>query len=221
MILLMKENYGELILQKDSVLYSSSNNFYNIIDENYNLSGLHNIFFHPCEYQISTRLYKITLKKDISLFFDFEFKIFQKDRFIIRSFFKRIITNYDKYKLILKKLKKYNYDGYIQPQYGEYEKTNIFLFDNKDVFNIENEEYIENWKNENILEYYGNYPICFVKYKPILNLNKNYQETMKLYLEFKKNEIINKNKNNNLFYLLFLYSDIKYNNIDQIFIENL
>ena len=97
MILLMKENYGELILKKDSVLYSSSNNFYNIIDENYNLSGLHNIFFHPCEYQISTRLYKITLKKDISLFFDFEFKNFQKDRFIIRSFFKRIITNYDKY----------------------------------------------------------------------------------------------------------------------------
>ena len=55
----------------------------------------------------------------------------------------------------------------------------------------------------------------------ISNLNNSYQETIKLYLEFKKNEIINKNKNNNLFYLLFLYSDIKYNNIDEIFIEKL
>jgi len=206
---------SELILPKYSILYSSSNNIYDIIDEGYNLSGLNNIFFHPCEYQISQKIYKITLKKDISLFFDFEFKYFQKDRFIIRSSLKKIITDYDKYKLILKKLKEYNFDGYIQPQYGKYEKTNIFLFDNKDIFEIENEEYVETWNNVNIIEFCGNYPIFFVKYKPILKLNKSYEETIKLYLKFKKNELIN--KNNNLFYLLFLYSDIKYNDFEKIF----
>lgn len=206
-------NFGELILQKGSILYCSSNNSYNIIDCNYNLSLIHNIFFHPCEYQILTKLYKLTLKKDISLFCDIEIKKNHKDKFIIKSFLQNIITDYEKYKLLLINLKKNNCDGYIQPQYGKYEKSEIFLFDNKEIFDIENEEYVESWKNENIIKYYGNYPICFIQlqYKAILNINKKNEEYIKLYIIFMKNELIKKNKNNNLFYLLFINSDIKYN----------
>ena len=216
----MKQSYGELILPKDSILYCASINTNNIIHNNCNLSILHNIFFHPCEYQIGHRLYKITLKKDISLFCDFNIELYRNNKFIIRSFFKKIIKDYEIYKIILSKLKKYNYNGYIQPQYGKYEKSEIFLFDDKDFFEIENEEYVQSWKNENIIKYYGNYPICFMKYKAFLILNKKYEEQINLYLEFMKDEIIKINKNNNLFYLLFINSDIKYNDIEQISIEN-
>ena len=59
-----------------------------------------------------------------------------------------------------------------------------------------------------------------MKYKAFLILNKKYEEQINLYLEFMKDEIIKINKNNNLFYLLFINSDIKYNDIEQISIEN-
>ena len=201
----MQKNFGELILPKDSILYSASKEPY--------LSIIRNILFHPYEYQISKRLYKITLKKNIRLYCDFEIIESHNYKFIVKSFLKSIITDYEKYKLFLIILKNNNFDGYIQPQYGRYEKLEIFLFDNKEIFDIENEEYIESWKNKNIIEYCGNYPICFIKYKAMMNINKRYEQDMTLYLEYVKN--------NSLLYSLFINSDIKYNEIEDNILDDL
>lgn len=200
----MQKNFGELILPKGSILYSVSKDPY--------LSIIRNILFHPYEYQISKRLYKITLKKNIRLYCDFEIKESLNYKFIIRSFLKNIIKDYEKYKLFLINLKNDNFHGYIQPQPGKYEKSEIFLFDDKEIFDIENEEYVESWKNENIIEYCGNYPICFVKYKATMNINQRYKQDIKLYLEYVKN--------NSLLYSLFINSDIKYNETEDNILDD-
>ena len=71
--LFMKQSYGELILKKDMTLYCMNYNNYNkIINEQNKNNLLSNIFFHPCQYKFAKYLFRIILKKDVSLFCNFE-----------------------------------------------------------------------------------------------------------------------------------------------------
>lgn len=214
----MRESFGELILKKDSILYCKSNDDYEIIIEkqkkNINVF-LHNLYFHPSQFNGSINLFKITLKKDISLFCEFIINNQNNHKFTIISLIKYCKNCEELYNIYDIKLKEHNFDGFITPQYGYAKNFEISLFNNDSIFKIEKLENIENWNNTDILKYCGNFPICFTYIKPILNLNRYYEKKINSCIDYYKNNNERKPKSNGFFYLLFIYSDIHYHDFEQ------
>lgn len=167
----MKDRNGELILKKNSVLYCSScYTLDEIIEKKDKIKYLYYVFFHPSNFQDGLNLYKITLKRDISLFFDIEFNdIFIRE---ISSYIKSIANNSETNELLSINLKKYNFDGYYSNFYSYYDPI-ITLFNNLEIFDIEYENYNTELKYDE--KYNSKYSYCFIDNKSILNINKKYE----------------------------------------------
>jgi len=219
----MRESFGELILKKYSILYYKTNDDYEkIIAKQKNINSfLHNLYFHPSQFNGSINLFKITLKKDISLFCEFKINNQFYHKFTIIPLIKYCKNSEELYNIYDIKLKKYNFDGFITSQYGYAKNFEISLFNNDSIFKIEKLENIENWNNTDILKYWGNFPICFTYIKPILNLNISYQIKINSCIDYYKNNNELKPKSNGFFYLLFIYSDINYYDSEQKYISDL
>lgn len=214
----MRESFGELILKKDSILYCKSNDDYEIIIKKQKKNiyiFLHNLYFHPSQFNGSINLFKITLKKDISLFCEFKINNQNNHKFTIISLIKYCKKNEELYNIYDIKLKECNFDGFITPQYGYAKNFEISLFNDDSIFKIEKLENIENWNNTDILKYCGNFPICFTYIKPILNLNRSYEKIINSCIDYYNNNNELKPKYNGFFYLLFIYSDINYYDSEQ------
>ena len=201
----MRESFGELILKKDSILYCSSCFTINeIIETPEKVPILYYVFFHPKQYEWKLNIYKLTLKKDISLFFDVEFK--EKNNFIY-SPLKNIVNNLETNELLDNNLKKYNFDGYFSNRFSQDDVIKIVLFNDNNIFDIE----IQNYDQKMIYneEYNSKYELSFIKIKPIININKRYEESINKYTEY-----INSKKYNDddklTFYLFIKYSEINY-----------
>lgn len=201
----MRESFGELILKKNSILYCSSCFTINeIIQTPEKIPILYYVFFHPKQYEWNLNIYKLTLKKDISLFFDIEFKeIFP----FIYSPLKNIANNPVMNELLDNNLKKYNFDGYFSNRFSQDDIIKIVLFNHNNLFNIELENYDQKMIYNNV--YNSNYELSFIIIKPIININKRYEEYINKYIEY-----INSKKYNAYdkltFYLFIKYSDINY-----------
>ena len=210
----MRKSFGELILKKDSILYYKTNDDYENFIKNTNCF-LHNLYFHPSQFNGSINLFKITLKKNISLFCEFKINNQNNHKFTIISLIKYCKNHEELYNIYDIKLKEHYFDGFITSQYGFAKNFEISLFNNDSIFNIEKLENIENWNNTDILKYSGNFPICFTYIKPILNLNRSYQTIINSCIDYYKNNNKLKPKSNGFFYLLFIYSDIIYHDFEQ------
>jgi hypothetical protein len=190
----MRKSFGEIILKKNFILYCSSCFTINeIIQTPEKIPILYFVFFHPKQYEWNLNTYKLSLKKDISLFFDIEFK--EKFPFIY-SPLKNIANNSEMNKLLDINLKKYNFDGYFSNRFSQDDILKIVLFNDINIFNIE----IENYDQKMI--YNNEYNI-----KPIININKKYEEYINKYTEY----IISKIDNayvKLIFYLFIKHSDI-------------
>ena len=201
----MKESFGEIILKKNSILYCSSCFTINeIIQLPEKIPILYYVFFHPKQYEWKLNIYKLTLKKDISLFFDIEFK--EKFPFIY-SPLKNIANNSEMNELLDNNLKKYNFDGYFSNRFSQDDIIKIVLFNDNNIFNIEVENYDQKMIYNN--EYNSKYELSLINIKPIININKKYEENINKYIEY-----INSKKHNAhdklTFYLFIKYSDINY-----------
>ena len=205
----MIESYGELILPKYSVLYCSSCYTYDEIIKKRNIIPfLYYVFFKPNELDQSLNLYKITLKKDISLFFDIEFT---DEKFpLLRSPLKYIINNPDMNEKLSVNLKKHNFDGYFGTRFNRSDNVQITLFNNENIFSIEYEDYDKKMIYNN--EYNSKYSPCFIENKAIMNLNKRYEEDIQKYMNYIKNKKDIHNYININLYLLIQYSVINYHN---------
>ena len=212
----MKQSFGELILKKYSVLYYNTNNKYDKIMEHIKeYNKLDNLYFHPLQELYSKYLYKIILKKDVSLFCEFYLKK-RKDN-IISIFHPILDVKYSNkiYELFHTKLLENNFDGCIKPQFCKNGNPEIYIFNPLLVLDIEKIEYIQTWDKKNIVEFHGNYPICFSTIKPIFNLNKSYKNNIKSYIDFIDNTNNKLYKKDIFFYLLFLYSEINYHDVEE------
>ena len=202
----MRESFGELILKKDSILYCSSCfNINEIIETPYKVPILYYVFFHPKQYELKLNLYKLTLKKDISLFFDIEFKEAYP---FIYSPLKNIVNNPEMNELLDINLKKYNFDGYFSNRFSYKDIIKIVIFNDINSFDIEVENYDQ--KRINNDEYNSNYKLSFIKIKPKININNRYKNNIKKYVDY-----ISSNKNNYYDELNF-NSIIKYSEINYI-----
>jgi len=219
----MRESFGELILKKDSILYYKTNdNYEEIIYKQKNINSfLHNLYFHPSQFNGLINLFKITLKKDISLFCEFKINNHINNKFTIISLIKYCKNHKELYNIYDIKLKEHNFDGFITSQYGYSKNFEISLFNDISKFKIEKLENIENFNNRDILKYCGNFPICFTYIKPILNLNRSYETKINSCIDYYKNNNELKQKSNGFFYLLFIYSDIHYHDFEQKNISDL
>ena len=210
----MRKSFGELILKKDSILYYKTNDDYENFIKNTNCF-LHNLYFHPSQFNGSINLFKIILKKDISLFCEFKINNQNNHKFTIISLIKYCKNFEQLYNIYDIKLKEHNFDGFITSQYGYAKNFEISFFNDDSIFNIEKLENIENWNNTDILKYYGNFPICFTYIKSILNLNRSYETKINSCIDYYKNNNQLKPKSNGFFYLLFIYSDINYHDSEE------
>ena len=202
----MKESFGELILKKNSILYCSSCfNINEIIETPYKVPILYYVFFHPKQYELKLNLYKLTLKKDISLFFDIEFK---EEYPFIYSPLKNIVNNPEMNELLDINLKKYNFDGYFSNRFSYKDIIKIVIFNDINSFDIEVENYDQKKMNND--EYNSNYKLSFIKIKPKININNRYKNNIKKYVDY-----ISSNKNNYYDELNF-NSIIKYSEINYI-----
>jgi len=213
----MRESFGELILKKDSILYCKTNDDYEkIIGKQKNINSfLHYLYFHPCQLNDSINLFKITLKKDVSLFCEFIINNNLTNKFTTISLIKHSKNNDELYNIYDIKLKEHNFDGFISPQYGYSKNFEITLFNDGSIFEIEKLENIENWNNKDILKCCGTFPICFTIIKPIFNLNRSYEKNLNFCIDYYKNNNELKPKSNGFFYLLFIYSIINYHDAEQ------
>ena len=213
----MRESFGELILKKDSILYCKTSSSYNDIIQKKQINEyfLYNLYFHPSQIRFLENLFKVRLKKDISLFCNFEINFWENNNFNIIDLFKKLPNGNKLYRLLNTKLKEHHFDGFITPQFGYAKNFEITLFNDDSIFEMEKLENIENWDNKNILECFGTFPICFTYSKPIFNLNRCYEKKINSCINYYKNNNEIKPKSNGFFYLLFIYSDINYYDFEE------
>ena len=125
------------------------------------------MYFHPSQIRFLENLFKVRLKKDISLFCNFEINYWENNNFNIIDLFKKLPNGNKLYRLLNTKLKKHHFDGFITSQFGYVKNFEITLFNDDSIFEMEKLENIENWDNKDILKSCGTFPICFTHIKPI------------------------------------------------------
>jgi len=214
----MKESYRQLILPKGFVLYYTS-------DDPFIIKSILSCVFHPSERELDYVI-KITLKKDISLFFAIDFKISERNSLLsIPICIIKEITKTDFFKenikfcknsesLYLPMLKENNFDGLIHMQILYDGQLEIRLINNPDIYDFEIEPINKDWKREGfsytkgvIQKIWGNnYPMYFNK-NVILTINKRYKYLIELFLQNLENK---KYKFNKSLQLLLKNSEIKY-----------
>jgi hypothetical protein len=222
----MRETYGELILPKGFILYHTSDEIFSI--ESDKVFPILFCVFHPSEWEL-TNITKITLKKDISLFFAIDFKIIDEKNNLLLSkttcvmkkitktdfFIRNVKIVKDYLSFFSSKLKENNFNGWIGLQKINNGNIEIGLINNPDIYDFETEQIKKDWKREGmnynktivIQKRWGdNYPIYFNK-NVIINLNERYKYFIELFLQNIENK---KYKFNKCLHILLRDSQINF-----------
>jgi len=225
----MRKTYGELILPKGFILYHTS-------DENFIIQSEKDFpilfcVFHPSEWTLDN-ITKITLKKDISLFFAIDFKSIEKNDYFLSKptcvmkkitktdfFIRNVKMVKDYLSFFSLKLRENNFDGWVGLQKINNGDIEIGLINNPDMYDCETEEIKKDWKREGmnynktiVIEkrWGNNYPMCFDK-NVILNVNERYKYFIELFLQNIENNKY-KYKFNKCLHILLRDTKINYYN---------
>jgi hypothetical protein len=190
---MLKNLYGKVILQKDSILYHTSEEIFADKPEKPMLFCT----FHPSEYDgINDYITYVRLKKNVILLFMIE--RFRKT-YIFSSL--NAFTNHpnlnlakkndNNLKSFVKKLGKDSFDGWftsIENKGG----VEVALVNDNSLFEIiKTEEFTRNWRNGNNLNnvittknWGTKYPICSIKYPIVFKINSRFQKFIEDYINY-------------------------------------
>jgi hypothetical protein len=190
---MLKNLYGEVILQKDSILYHTSEEIFNNNPEKPMLFCT----FHPSEYcGINDYVTYIKLKKNITLLFMIE--NFRKT-FIFSSL--NIFSNHpnlnlskkndNNLKSYVKELKKENFNGWFTSIENK-SSIEVALINDNSLFEvIKTEEFSRNFRNGNNLNniitkknWGKKYPICSIEYPLTFNINNKFKKLLEDYINY-------------------------------------
>jgi hypothetical protein len=197
---MLREEYGEMIIKEDSILYHTSDELF----EYRNNSAKPMLFctFHPSDYSgdDNTYVHIIRIKKDISLLFMIDCigktHIFSSLNKLINHPKKNLAKTENKVLTeITKDLKNENYDGWFSSIENK-SHVEVALINNKNIYEIiETKKLKRNWSNG----YYNNnnnnnsiikknwgkiYKISCIETPVILNINKKYKKMINEYKEY-------------------------------------
>ena len=194
---MLREEYGEMIIKEDSILYHTSDELF----EYRNNSEKPMLFctFHPSDYSgdDNTYVHIIRIKKDISLLFMIDCigktHIFSALNKLINHPKKNLAKTENKVLTeITKDLKNENYDGWFSSIENK-SHVEVALINNKNIYEIiETKKLKRNWSNG----YYNNnnsiikknwgkiYKISCIEIPVILNINKKYKKMIDEYKEY-------------------------------------
>lgn len=218
----MIKSYGKVIIQKESILYHTS-------DESFNYKSKNDkpmLFctFHPSEWDVTNEYITfIKLKKDVSLLFMIDeckkSKIFSS---------LNLFTNHPNLNLAkkhnnqlfcyVKELMKENLDGWMTSIENK-TTIEVSLINDSNIFEqIKTEKLKRNWRNGNFnedekkMKIWGKkYPICTIEKPVILFLNDRYKKMIE---EYKKYEINSGYYKEYIFQVLLDNCNIYYHNGD-------
>lgn len=191
---MLRNVYGEMILQKGSILYHTSSEIFNIKNE----TEKPFLFctFHPSEWgSFDEYITPIFLKKDVSLLFMIQY-INKKCIFsALNTFINHPNANLAKRHNIQltffsKKLKEEKFDGWFCSIENK-TSVEVAILNNNNLFKpLKTELLHQNWnngtiKNNNItLKNWGNkFSVCTVSQPAILQLNEKYKELLEEYIK--------------------------------------
>jgi hypothetical protein len=190
---MLKNLYGKVILQKDSILYHTSEEIFNYKPEKPMLFCT----FHPSEYDgINDYITYVRLKKNVILLFMIE--RFRKT-YIFSSL--NAFTNHpnlnlakkndNNLKSFVKELKKDGFGGWFSSIENK-SAIEVALINDNSLFEIiKTEEFTRNWRNGNNLNnvittknWGTKYPICSIKYPIVFKINSRFQKFIDDYINY-------------------------------------
>ena len=190
---MLKNLYGKVILQKDSILYHTSEEIFNYKPEKPMLFCT----FHPSEYDgINDYITYVRLKKNVILLFMIE--RFRKT-YIFSSL--NAFTNHpnlnlakkndNNLKSFVKELKKEKFNGWFTSIENKGNVEVALINDNSLFEIIKTEEFTRNWRNGNNLNnvittknWGTKYPICSIKYPIVFKINSRFQKFIEDYINY-------------------------------------
>jgi hypothetical protein len=189
--------YGEMIIQKESILYHTSDDLF--IYQNFNDKPFLFCTFHPSEYTGDNKyVHFIKIKKELSLLFMIDsiknLKIYSSLNQIINHPNKNLVKKHNYVlKNVVNDIKKENFDGWFSSIENK-GFVEVALINEKNLFEvIDSQELNRNWKNGNNLNnqifvknWGKKYEICTIKNPVILNINQKYQDMIIKYKEYEK-----------------------------------
>jgi len=192
----MFSSYGEVILQKNSILYHTSDDIFTIKPENdYPILFC---VFHPYEWYKSNKYVTfIKLKRDISLFFMLDFKDIDtkcnKPERVLEKFIGKNLnyTNIEKNKDVLDffsvKMKENKFDGWISSQKIEKSYLEIGLINNSNIFDVKTKKLKPDWSNfcynpDNSIKLKNWGSRYIIEKLIIFKINKRYKKSIKKYM---------------------------------------
>ena len=216
----MIKSYGKVIIQKESILYHTSDELFNLKIKND--KPMLFCTFHPSEWDFTNEYVTfIKLKKDVSL-------LFMIDEFKKAKIFSslNLFTNHPNLNLAkkhnnqlycyVKELIKENLDGWMTSIENK-TTIEVSLINDSNIFKpIKTEKLKRNWRNGNLyedekkLKLWGKkYSICTIEKPVILFLNDRYKKMIE---EYKKYEIKSGYFNEYVFQVLLNNCNIYYHN---------
>jgi hypothetical protein len=188
---MLKNLYGKVILQKDSILYHTSEEIFNYKPEKPMLFCT----FHPSEYDgINDYVTYIKLKKNITLLFMIEnfrktFIFSSLNKFSNHPNLNLAKKNDNNLKSYVKELKKENFDGWFTSIENK-SSIEVALINDNSIFEIiKTEEFTRNWRNGNNLNNFittknwgKKYPICSIEYPLIFKINNKFKQLLEDYI---------------------------------------
>ena len=190
---MLKNLYGKVILQKDSILYHTSEEIFNNKLEKPMLFCT----FHPSEYDgINDYVTYIKLKKNITLLFMIEnfrktFIFSSLNLFSNHSNLNLAKKNDNNLKSYVKELKKENFDGWFTSIENKGSIEVSMINDNSLFEIIKTEEFTRNWRNGNNLNNFittknwgKKYPICSIEYPLTFKINNKFKQLLEDYINF-------------------------------------
>jgi len=190
---MLKNLYGKVILQKDSILYHTSEEIFNNKLEKPMLFCT----FHPSEYDgINDYVTYIKLKKNITLLFMIEnfrktFIFSSLNKFSNHPNLNLAKKNDNNLKSYVKELKKENFDGWFTSIENKSSIEVAIINDNSLFEPIKTEEFTRNWRNGNNLNNFittknwgKKYSICSIEYPLTFKINNKFQQLIEDYINY-------------------------------------
>jgi len=194
---MLKSTYGEMIIQKGSILYHTSDDlfkYHNDLDK-----PMLFCTFHPSEFTGDNKyVHFIKIKKTLSLLFMIDsiknIKIYSSLNQIINHPNKNLAKKHN-YVLheVVNEIKKENFDGWFSSIENKGFVEIALINDTKLFELIDSQNLNRNWRNGNnannqiILKNWGKkYEICTIKKPVILNINQKYEDIIIKYKEYQK-----------------------------------
>lgn len=194
---MLKSTYGEMIIQKESILYHTSDDLFkyqNDIDK-----PMLFCTFHPSEYTGDNKyVHFIKIKKPLSLLFMIDsiknIKIYSSLNQIIDHPNKNLAKKHNYVlEMVVNELKKETFDGWFSSIENK-GFVEIALINDKKIFEVIDCQILNrNWRNGNnannqitVKNWGKKYEICTVKNPVTLNINQKYEDIIIKYKEYQK-----------------------------------